>query len=111
MDLIELQAAILFHYDVNGRMLCLNEDDPEEPAPRLFLGRTKARTIWRFRSDLRDSLTRDLERLLRTEPVGTDLSQPPQILRWLIAPISGWTEACALPGPHVDRRFMNSLPN
>ncbi len=88
MELIELQAITLFRYDANGRMLCLNEDDPEEPAPRLFLGRTKAGTIWRFRSDLPDALIRVLERLLRAEPIATDLAQPPQILTGLIATLN-----------------------
>jgi len=88
MELIELQAMTLFRYDVNGRMLCLNEDDPEEPAPRLFLGRTKAGTIWCFRSDLPDALIHDLEHLLRVEPIATDLGQASQILPDLIAALN-----------------------
>lgn len=78
-DLIKLQAAILFRYDPAGRMLCTNEADAT-PAPRLFLGRTTAGNVWRFRYDLPDSLIRDLERLLRAEPVATDLTLPPETL-------------------------------
>lgn len=84
MDFIELHAITLFRHNASGRMLCLNEADPDRPAPRLFLGRTTAGNIWRFRYDLPDPLIRDLERLLRTEPIATDLSQLPSVLADLI---------------------------
>jgi RimJ/RimL family protein N-acetyltransferase len=80
MDLIELQAAVLFRYDTAGRVLSHNEPEPDQPAPRLFLGRTSAGNIWRFRHDLPHSLVHDLDRLLKAEPIASDLRQPPRTL-------------------------------
>lgn len=85
MELIKFQAAVLFRYDGRGRMLALNESEPDHPAPRLFLGRTVAGNIWRFRHDLPDSLIQRLDRLLRDEPITADLSQPPSILAGVVA--------------------------
>ena len=83
MELIGLQTEALFRHDASGRMLSTNEPEPD-PAPRLFLGRTKAGSIWRFRYDLPAPLIRDLERVLRAEPVAADLGQPPATLAGLI---------------------------
>ncbi len=90
--LIELQAAISFRQDADGRLLAVNEPEPDQPAPRLFMGRAKSRNIWRFRYDLPELLVRRLEALIRTEPLATDLGQPPAILPALLdalAPIQG----------------------
>ncbi len=84
IDLTKLHAATAFHLDASGRMLSINEVAPDQPAPRLFLGRTQAGNIWLFRHDLPDSLIRDLERLLHAEPVATDLSRRPSVLPGVI---------------------------
>lgn len=84
MELINLQATTSFLYDQRGRMLGINEPEPDKPAPRLFLGRTTAGNTWRFRHDLPASLVSELERLLQTEPIATDLRQPPSILAGLV---------------------------
>lgn len=76
LALMKLQAAALFRYDAAGRMIETNEPDGDR-APRLFLGRTRAGNLWRFRDDLPDELVRELETLLAQEPIATDLTQPP----------------------------------
>ena len=83
MALIELQAATLFRHDASGRMLCLNESSPG-PAPRLFLGRTRTGNVWRFGHAVPAPLVSDLDRLLRTEAVATNLNRPPGVLPDLI---------------------------
>jgi RimJ/RimL family protein N-acetyltransferase len=72
---MEWQAATLFRYDARGRLRATNEQgDP--PAPRVFVGRTAEGNLWRFRHDLPDTLVRDLDRMLASEPTVTDLRQP-----------------------------------
>ncbi|MEA2525840.1 MAG: hypothetical protein QOG89_3806 [Thermomicrobiales bacterium] len=75
LALMELQIAALFCHDAAGRILTTNEPDPIR-APRLFVGRTSAGNLWRFREDLPSDLVRELEALLAREPVATDLRQP-----------------------------------
>jgi hypothetical protein len=84
LALIALQAAALFRHDAAGRIVTTNEADGD-PAPRLFLGRTRAGNLWRFREDLPASLVRDLETILVGEPIATDLRQPPACLGTLRA--------------------------
>jgi hypothetical protein len=74
--LMELHTAALFRHDASGRILTNNETDGER-APRLFLGRTTAANLWRFRDDLPPDLVKELESLLTAEPIATDLTQPP----------------------------------
>lgn len=100
LELMELHAAVLFRYDETGRMLCPNEPSPDEPAPRLFLGRTKDGNIWRFRYDLSEALTRHLETLLRQEPVSESLDEPPAVLPRLISTLEEQAPVvCAEMGP------------
>lgn len=84
LQLMELHVAISFRHDARGRLLAINEPEPDHPAPRLYLGRTRSGNIWRFRADLPDSLVAKLDTLLRTEPVAADLRQPPTVLPALI---------------------------
>jgi len=72
---MQIQASTLYLLDERQRMVAVNEPDPP-PAPRLFIGRTRAGQIWRFRHDLSTSLTEELETALRAEPVATDLTRP-----------------------------------
>jgi hypothetical protein len=76
IELARLQAAALFVHDERGRLLRINESDPAEPAPRLFLSRTSEGNLWRTRYDLPTDLAIALERLAADEPIVTDLSQP-----------------------------------
>ena len=75
-ELMELQAEALFTFDEEGRMLRINEPDGG-PAPRFFLGRTKAGHVWRFRHDLSRELARVLEDLARSEPSSGALAEYP----------------------------------
>lgn len=84
IDLVVLQAAIGFRYDPRGRLVAINEAEPDRPAPRLFMGRTRTGNVWRFRYDLPDSLVGELEGELRAEPAAADLTQPPAVLPALI---------------------------
>jgi hypothetical protein len=67
-ELMQTQITTLFRLDQRGRMLCINEpDDP--PAPRLFIGRTSAGTIWAVRHDLPDDLITTLHSICAAEPI------------------------------------------
>jgi hypothetical protein len=82
LDLMTLHIHALFRADAHGRLLTTNEPDPP-PAPRLYLGRTTAGNVWRFRHDLPDDIVHGLEASLRAEPIAADLSQPPACLEAL----------------------------
>jgi RimJ/RimL family protein N-acetyltransferase len=75
-ELLEIQTNALFVHDTRKRLLSINEPDPENPAPRFFLGRSLAGNIWRTRYDLPDDLVSELERLAASEPVVEDLREP-----------------------------------
>lgn len=77
LELIRLQTDALFVHDANGKLVRINEPEPTNPAPRFFLGRTRAGHLWRTRDDVPDDLTGELGRLVSTEPVNRDLSEPP----------------------------------
>ena len=77
---------------IGNRLLAVNEpgdprpDDP--PPPRLYLGRTRAGHLWRFRHDLPESLVAELEAAASAEPVAADLSRPPRCLAALQATLA-----------------------
>jgi len=77
LDLLALQAAVLYTHDAAGRLLRVNEQDGD-PAPRFFLGRTLAGNLWRCRHDLPPDLARDLARLATEEPIVADLRMEPR---------------------------------
>jgi hypothetical protein len=71
-----MQVTALFVHDEQGRLLGINEPDPDQPAPRFFLSRTAAGNLWRTRSVLPENLAAALARLAADEPVATDLQLP-----------------------------------
>ncbi len=77
LELMRMQTEALFVHDTNGKLLRINEPDPIDPAPYLFLGRTRAGHVWRTRYDLPDDLAAELGRLASAEPVSRDLSESP----------------------------------
>lgn len=77
LDLARLQARTLFLHDANGRMLSLNELEPDEPTPLFFLSRTREGNVWSTRNDLPDQLTRELGGPASTEPPLVLPSKPP----------------------------------
>jgi hypothetical protein len=84
LALMEIQVSALFRLDARNRLLAVNEPG-NPPPPRLFFGRTGASHLWRFHHDLSQPFVDELEALLLTEPVATDLSQPPRCLPTLQA--------------------------
>jgi hypothetical protein len=83
LDLIELQARTLFRHDLAGRLTTINEPG-EQPAPRLFFGRTPQGNIWHLRFDLPADLIHELVAALSAEPTTTDLQAPPVSLQCLL---------------------------
>ncbi len=71
-QLLEMQIDALFTHDPNGRMRSINEPGGD-PAPRFFLGRTRAGNKWRFRYDVPEDVVCRLEELAANEPVDDDL--------------------------------------
>lgn len=69
LELMQMHVAALYVHDERMRMVAINQWDGGG-APRFFLGRTPEGSVWRFRSDLPDELTNELERLCRNEPDG-----------------------------------------
>jgi len=73
LELMHLQAAALYSHDAEGRLLRVNEPDPNQPAPRFFLARSAHGNLWRTRYDLPPELAAELARLAASEPVVADL--------------------------------------
>ena len=71
-ELMAIHVRALFTHDAGARLLFVNEPGGGAPAPRLFLGRTRAGNLWRFRADLPDSLVEELEALCADEPAGVE---------------------------------------
>ena len=77
-QLMAIHVEALFTHDTHSRLLCVNEPGGGGPAPRLFLGRTRAGNLWRFRADLPDTLIEELEPLCADEPVGLEFPSTPR---------------------------------
>jgi RimJ/RimL family protein N-acetyltransferase len=71
-ELMTIHVKALFTHDARARLLFVNEPGGGAPAPRLFLGRTSAGNLWRFRAELPDSLIEELEALCADEPAGVE---------------------------------------
>jgi GNAT acetyltransferase-like protein len=80
LDLMNIHVRALFIHDAESRLLVVNEPDSEVTvAPRLFLGRTRAGNVWRFRAGLPENLVRELDSLCADEPpITTDFSLRPR---------------------------------
>ncbi len=78
-DLMGIYADTCFTYDARGRMLRSNEprEEARRPAPRLYLGRTRAGHVVRFGAAVPEALARRLQAIIDGQsPVG-DLHAPP----------------------------------
>lgn len=82
LELMNIHVCALFSHDAGSRLLFVNEPDGAViPAPRLFLGRTRAGNIWRFRADLPENLCDELDALCADEPlVDVEFNEPPRHL-------------------------------
>jgi hypothetical protein len=76
-DLITLHVEALYTHDARSKLLRINEPGGGGPADRFFLGRTKEGNLWRFGSDLSDSLVEKLEAMCKQEPIIQDLQTKP----------------------------------
>lgn len=80
LELLDVHVRALFRHDARGRLLSVNEPWGESAAapPRLFLGRTRAGNLWRFRADLPEALARELGALCADEPAGAGPRDEPR---------------------------------
>jgi GNAT superfamily N-acetyltransferase len=76
LELMRVDAGILYTHDGAGRMLRVNEPGGAE-APRFFLGRTPQGRVWRVRHDVDDALARALEAACAAEPLDDEFLLPP----------------------------------
>ena len=119
--LLDVQIRTLYRLDGTGRLLATNEAGPEfEPAPRFFLGRTRARNVPHYRHDLPGGIVADLDGIVAREPAGDLSGAPPATLdavRRVLAehaPIRGewrgpayrFPEAIEAPDPGPDARIV-----
>jgi GNAT superfamily N-acetyltransferase len=75
---MDIHVRALFTHDARSRLVSVNEPWGGGPAPRLFLGRTRAGNLWRFRSDLPEAIVEELEALCATEPADLELDGTPR---------------------------------
>ena len=69
LELMNIHARALFTHNAESRLLFVNEPGGTGlPAPRLFLGRTRAGNVWRFHADLPEQLCEELHALCADEP-------------------------------------------
>lgn len=95
-ELMDVHVRALFTHDARARLLLVNEPwGGGGPAPRLFLGRTTAGNLWRFRADLPEGLVGELESLCAAEPVEAEPGAAPLCAEALVrlldahAPVRG----------------------
>lgn len=78
-ELMDMQVRALFTHDSASRLLSVNEPGGTAVrAARMFLGRTRAGNVWRFRRDLPDDLFEELNWLCAAEPVVENWREPPR---------------------------------
>lgn len=108
-----MHVRALFTHDARSRILLVNEPGGATPAPRLFIGRTRAGNLWRFRSDLPESLVGELEALCADEPVWQESRREPRHLESYLrlldghAPVRTWE---AGPAYHFVEHVEPSRP-
>ena len=78
-ELMNMQIRALFTHDSELRLLLVNEPGGAVvQAARMFLGRTRAGNVWRFRRDLPKNLCEELTALCAAEPVVETWREPPR---------------------------------
>ncbi len=79
---MNIHVRALFTHSNDLRLLFINEPGGSSAhAPRLFLGRTRAGNVWRFRADLSEKLCEELSALCADEPpVSSKFDEPPRHL-------------------------------
>ena len=80
-ELMNIHVRALFTHDSESRLLFVNEPGgTTAQASRMFLGRTRAGNIWRFRAGLPEALCEELAALCADEPVIKDFDEPPRYI-------------------------------
>ncbi|MBD0382209.1 GNAT family N-acetyltransferase [Paenibacillus sedimenti] len=68
LELMKIQAEVLYVHDHAGRIITINEH-VNQPAPRFFWGQTNTGRVIRFRSDVPNKVVRDILQIMdRDEP-------------------------------------------
>lgn len=82
LELMNIHVSALFTHNTESRLLFVNEPGGTViPAPRLFLGRTRAGNVWRFHADLPEKLCEELDALCADEPpVDVEFNELPRHL-------------------------------
>lgn len=86
LELMHIHVRALFTHNSESRLLFVNEPNgAPSPAPRLFLGRTRAGNVWRFRADVPKILSEELDALCADEPpVDIEFNEPPRHLETFV---------------------------
>ena len=63
--LLEQHVRVLFELDQTNRITRVNESDPEEEAPLVFIARGRNSNLVRFRNDVPDDLTEEIGLLVK----------------------------------------------
>ena len=74
--LMAIRVDTLFTYDARGRMVGTNEPD-SRPAPRLFVGRTRAGHVVRCGPTVPDDVVGELAAVVERQPADDGLAVPP----------------------------------
>lgn len=82
LELMNIHVRTLYTGDAESRLLFVNEPHKATiPAARLFLGRTEAGNVWRFRAGVPDELCEELSAICADEPpLSGEYKQPPRHL-------------------------------
>lgn len=91
LELMRVHVRALFTRDGESRTLFVNEPDGAvTPAPRLFMGRTRAGNVWRLRAGLPEKLCEELDGLCADEPPSdAEFERPPRQLEKLVRLLEG----------------------
>ena len=109
-ELMVVQADTLFIHDAKGQLKFINKPiTPEKHlAPRLFIGRTKVGSVYRFRYDLPPIICAQLEELILLESPLRDIVQQPDYVGTVKEILSGHAPVQRMyAGPAF--RFPNAL--
>ena len=107
-QMMALQVEALFTHNAAGRIVTVNEPGGG-PAPRFFLGRSRAGNVWRVRDNVPPATALRLEELAAGEPVRADLSEQPRGMDALIEALGADEPVRSVyAGPAF--RFPDTLP-
>ncbi|WP_338786961.1 GNAT family N-acetyltransferase [Metabacillus sp. FJAT-53654] len=86
LELMEIQAEVLFQYDISGRMEQIN-DPLKMNAPLFFLGRTKDGNVTKFHSALSNTKIDEIKKVIAKDSTNVKLSKLITIFKSSTQPI------------------------